>query len=57
MTKSNKIYMIIEEKEKKIIKTNHFITIYLMVNGNIKKKNISASKRIRILNCSEYLVI
>ena len=29
--------MIIEEKENTIIKTNHFITIYLMVNENIKK--------------------
>ena len=49
-------HIIIKEKENKIVKTNHFTTIWSIVKEALKK-NISTSKRIRYFSCGEYLVI
>ena len=48
--------IIVQEKEKKIIKTNHFTTIWSVVKEAIRK-NISTFKKIRYFNCGKYLVI
>ena len=48
--------IIVQEKEKKIIKTNHFTTIWSVVKETLRK-NISTFKKIRYFSCGEYLVI
>ncbi|WZZ82076.1 hypothetical protein YC2023_102648 [Brassica napus] len=43
------------EKEKKIIKTNYFTTIWSVVKEALRK-NMSTFKKIRYFSCGEYLV-
>ena len=47
--------IIVQEKEKKIIKTNHFTTIWSVVKEALRKKYISTSKKNRYFSSGKYL--